>query len=125
VTADNKINNLTNKAEPKNVIDFLKKELNLSSKEAISTCQVLYKEQPLNVKKLELIVPLVEEDKDDVVNSSFEEKIIKDENVEKLREEKKQERVQKIRSIKKFEVKKKEQEKEKKISQTVRRGMSR
>jgi len=136
VTTDNKINNLTNRAKPKNVIDFLQKELNLSSKEAISKCQVLYQEQPLEVDKVELLVPLVEldkekdiamDEKDDI--SSKDKKIIKHENIEKLREEKKQERVQKVRSIKeilkKFEVQKKELKEEKKVSEVVRRGMGR
>lgn len=53
ITEDNKINNLYNKQKPKNVIDFLQKELNFSSKEAIETCQTLYDVQPLvpEVKK--------------------------------------------------------------------------
>ena len=47
ITPGNKINNLTNKQKPKNIIDFLQKELNFSSKEAIETCQALYDAQPL------------------------------------------------------------------------------
>jgi hypothetical protein len=47
ITDDNKINNLRNKQKPKNVIDFLQKELNFSTKEAIETCQTLYDAQPL------------------------------------------------------------------------------
>ena len=136
VTTDNKINNLTNRAKPKNVIDFLQKELNLSSKEAISKCQVLYQEQPLEVKNVELLVPLVELDKEKDIAmdekgdiSSKDKKIIKDENIEKLKEEKKQEKIQKVRSIKeilkKFEVQKKELKEEKKVSEVVRRGMGR
>jgi len=53
ITADNKINNLGNKAKPKNVIDFLQKEINLTSKEAIEECQELYRNQPLEVKTAE------------------------------------------------------------------------
>ena len=47
ITPGNKINNLTNRQKPKNIIDFLQKELNFSSKEAIETCQSLYAAQPL------------------------------------------------------------------------------
>jgi hypothetical protein len=47
IIAENKINNLYNKQKPKNVIEFLKKELNFSSKEAIEACQALYDAQPL------------------------------------------------------------------------------
>ena len=47
MTPENKINNLHNRQKPKNVIDFLQKELNFSSKEAIETCQSLYEAQPL------------------------------------------------------------------------------
>lgn len=50
ITADNKINNLTNKQKPKNVIDFLQKEINLTGKESIETCNNLYKNQPLNIQ---------------------------------------------------------------------------
>jgi len=50
ITDDNKINNLHNKQKPKNVIDFLQKELNFSTKEAIETCQTLYDAQPLVTK---------------------------------------------------------------------------
>lgn len=45
VTNDNKINNLNNKQKPKNVIDFVQKELNLSGKEAIEICRDLYNKQ--------------------------------------------------------------------------------
>ena len=50
ITADNKINNLHNKQKPKNVIDFLQKELNFSSKEAIDTCKSLYDAQPIRLE---------------------------------------------------------------------------
>ena len=50
VTEDNKINNLGNKAKPKNVIDFLQKEIKLTSKEAIEECQALYENQPMPVQ---------------------------------------------------------------------------
>ena len=43
VTADNKIDNLSNSQKPKNVIDFLQRELNLSTKEAIGVCEDIYK----------------------------------------------------------------------------------
>jgi len=42
ITEDNKINNKENRQKPKNVIDFLQKEINLTSKEAIAECQFLY-----------------------------------------------------------------------------------
>ncbi|MGH2277530.1 hypothetical protein ACRCD7_00150 [Aliarcobacter sp. ERUVET-7] len=42
ITADNKINNLTNKQKAKNVIDFLKQELNLTTKESIEICMEIY-----------------------------------------------------------------------------------
>lgn len=50
VTEDNKINNLGNRAKPKNVIDFLQKEIKLTSKEAIEECQALYENQPMPVQ---------------------------------------------------------------------------
>lgn len=49
ITTDNKINNISNRQKPKNVIDFLQKEISLSSKEAILECQILYKNQPLDL----------------------------------------------------------------------------
>ena len=42
VTADNKIDNLSNSQKPKNVIDFLQRELNLTTKEAIGVCMEIY-----------------------------------------------------------------------------------
>ncbi len=42
---DNKINNKTNKQKPKNVIDFLTKEVHLSVQEAFILANMLYKEQ--------------------------------------------------------------------------------
>ncbi len=42
ITEDNKIDNTTNKQKPKNVIDFLQRELNLSTKEAIEVCEGIY-----------------------------------------------------------------------------------
>jgi len=53
VTEDNKINNLNNKQKPKNVIDFLQKELNIKTSEAIDISKELYKKQPLNIKSNE------------------------------------------------------------------------
>lgn len=44
-TSDNKIENLTNKQKPKNVIDFLQKELNLTTKESIEICKSIYEKQ--------------------------------------------------------------------------------
>lgn len=49
ITDDNKINNLVNKQKPKNVIDFLQKEINLSTKEAIEICNDLMVKQPKKV----------------------------------------------------------------------------
>lgn len=55
LTDDNKIDNTTNKQKPKNVIDFLQKEANLSTKEAIEICQDLYnKEENKNTHKKEV-----------------------------------------------------------------------
>lgn len=134
VTADNKINNLANRAKAKNVIDFLQKELNLSSKEAIAKCQVLYQEQPLEVKKVELLVPLVEEDKEKSITVGKkddtcldDEKNIENEDIQKLKKQKKQDRIQKIRTTKKvlmkFVARREEQEKKREVSHVVRRGM--
>jgi len=53
ITADNKINNLGNRQKPKNVIDFFQKEINLTSKEAIEECHVLFKAQPMPVQVAE------------------------------------------------------------------------
>jgi len=50
ITADNKINNLSNKQKPKNVIDFLQKEINLTGKESIEICEELFKNQPLKIQ---------------------------------------------------------------------------
>lgn len=52
ITEDNKIDNLKNKQKPKNVIDFLQRELNLSTKEAIWVCAEIYEKQMMmNIKK--------------------------------------------------------------------------
>ncbi|MCG3712320.1 hypothetical protein [Aliarcobacter butzleri] len=52
ITEDNKIDNLKNKQKPKNVIDFLQRELNLSTKEAIGVCVGIYEKQMMmNIKK--------------------------------------------------------------------------
>lgn len=53
VTEDNKINNLNNKQKPKNVIDFLQKELNIKTSEAIDISKELYIKQPLNINTQE------------------------------------------------------------------------
>ena len=42
ITRDNRIDNIKNKQKPKNVIDFLQKELNLSSGESIEICTKIY-----------------------------------------------------------------------------------
>ena len=42
ITDDNKIDNSKNKQKPKNIIDFLKKELNLTTKESIEICMEIY-----------------------------------------------------------------------------------
>jgi hypothetical protein len=47
VANDNKIKSLSHRAKPKNIIDFLQKELSLSSKEAIGLCQKLDREDSL------------------------------------------------------------------------------
>jgi hypothetical protein len=47
VANDNKIKSLLSRAKPKNIIDFLQKELSLSSKEAIGLCQKLDREDSL------------------------------------------------------------------------------
>lgn len=52
ITDDNKIDNLKNKQKPKNVIDFLQRELNLSTKEAIRVCVGIYEKQMMmDIKK--------------------------------------------------------------------------
>lgn len=52
ITDDNKIDNLKNKQKPKNVIDFLQKELNFSTKEAIGICMEIYEKQMMmDIKK--------------------------------------------------------------------------
>lgn len=52
ITDDNKIDNLKNKQKPKNIIDFLQRELNLSTKEAIGVCSEIYEKQMMmNIKK--------------------------------------------------------------------------
>lgn len=53
ITADNKIDNLKNKQKPKNVIDFLQRELNLSTKEAIEICVEIYKKSVVYSNKIE------------------------------------------------------------------------
>lgn len=45
LTSDNKIENLLNAQKPKNVIDFLQKELNLTTKESIEICKSIYEKQ--------------------------------------------------------------------------------
>ncbi len=55
LTDDNKINNLLNKQKPKNVIDFLQKEINLTGKESIEICEELFKNQPLKIQAVPII----------------------------------------------------------------------
>jgi hypothetical protein len=55
ITADNKINNKNNRQKPKNVIDFLQKEINITSAEAIDQCQELFKNQPLAVDTMPVV----------------------------------------------------------------------
>jgi len=50
LTIDNKINNKTNRQKPKNVIDFLQKELHITTSESIAICKELYSKQPLNIR---------------------------------------------------------------------------
>ena len=50
ITADNKIDNLSNSQKPKNVIDFLQRELNLTTKEAIGVCQKIYENSDIYSK---------------------------------------------------------------------------
>ena len=48
---NNKINILRNKKEkPKNIIDFLQKEIHIQASEAIAICKELYKEQPTTMR---------------------------------------------------------------------------
>jgi len=61
ITADNKINNKGNRAKPKNVIDFLQKEINLTTKEAIEECKTLYATQPMPSKAKTAEMPKQEE----------------------------------------------------------------
>ena len=42
ITRDNRIDNIKNKQKPKNVIDFLQKDLNLSTRESIEICTKIY-----------------------------------------------------------------------------------
>ena len=42
ITRDNRIDNIKNKQKPKNVIDFLQKNLNLSTRESIEICTKIY-----------------------------------------------------------------------------------
>ncbi len=53
ITEDNKIDNLKNKQKPKNVIDFLQKELNLSTKEAIWVCEEIYENSVVYSSEIE------------------------------------------------------------------------
>lgn len=53
ITDDNKIDNLKNKQKPKNVIDFLQRELNLSTKEAIGVCVGIYENSVIYFSKIE------------------------------------------------------------------------
>jgi hypothetical protein len=53
ITEDNKIDNLKNKQKPKNVIDFLQRELNLSTKEAIRVCVGIYENSVIYFDKIE------------------------------------------------------------------------
>lgn len=57
---DNKINNKNNRQKPKNVIDFLQKEIHLSTSEAISQCQELLSKQPLAVDTEAIPTPVKE-----------------------------------------------------------------
>lgn len=50
ITADNKIDNLSNSQKPKNVIDFLQRELNLTTKESIDICQKIYENSDIYSK---------------------------------------------------------------------------
>lgn len=54
-TGDNKINNKTNRQKPKNVIDFLQKEVGMGTREAVENCITLFKEKSKvqEVKKFE------------------------------------------------------------------------
>ena len=57
ITEDNKINNKKNKQKPKNVIDFLQKEIGMTTKEAIAQAQALFDKQPLRVDAEQLPAP--------------------------------------------------------------------
>lgn len=49
LTSDNKIDNILNTQKRKNVIDFLQKELNLTTKESFEICKNIYKMQEKNL----------------------------------------------------------------------------
>lgn len=51
---DNKIKNKTNRQKPKNVIDFLQKEINITTAESINICKVLYvNDKEIEIKKIQ------------------------------------------------------------------------
>ena len=54
ITVDNKIKNLTNNQKPKNAIDFLQRELNLTTRESIEIAIKIYeKANNIEVKNIE------------------------------------------------------------------------
>lgn len=76
LTEDNKINNKTNRQKPKNVIDFLQKEVNIKTSEAIDITKELYKQQPLNIN--------TQEEKREVNTMPMKLSICKDNNINAL-----------------------------------------
>lgn len=73
ITKDNKIKNKNNKQKPKNVIDFIQKELNLKTSEAIDICKELYSNQPINIE-------VMNDNKKEVSNMALKISICKDLN---------------------------------------------
>lgn len=52
ITSDNKINNKSNRQKPKNIIDFLQKEIHLSAKESINICKNINNGLELHIQEL-------------------------------------------------------------------------
>lgn len=77
VTDDNKINNLTNRQKPKNCIDFLQKEANLSGHESIEINRKLYKEQIKSAKEIEKTELLDVNDIDEIISETSKNKVNK------------------------------------------------
>ena len=77
ITNDNKIKNLTNRQKPKNCIDFLQKEANLSGYESIEINRKLYKEQIKSAKEIEKTELLDVNDIDEIISETSKNKVNK------------------------------------------------